>query len=86
MEPEQEAREGYWKGNLTLIVILLSIWFAFGFVIPYLLGPWLNQFTFLGGPLGFWVAQNGSIYVFWILILVYALQMNRLDRRFNVGE
>ena len=86
MEPERQALEAYWKKNLTLIVTLLAIWFAFGFIIPYLLGPWLNQFTFLGGPLGFWVAQNGSIYVFWILILVYAVQMNRLDQRFGVGE
>jgi putative solute:sodium symporter small subunit len=49
-------------------------------------GPRPEPVTFLGGPLGFWFAQNGAIYIFWVLILVYAVGMNRLDHEFDVEE
>ena len=68
-----------WRKTLALTFSLLAIWFVVGFGLDIFLAPWLNQFTFLGGPLGFWVAQNGAIYVFVVLILVYCLVMNRLD-------
>jgi putative solute:sodium symporter small subunit len=55
-------------------------------VVAILLAPWLNRFSLLGGPLGFWVAQNGAIYGFWVLILLYALGMNYLDRKYGVEE
>ena len=69
----------YWQKTLALTFSLLLIWFGVGFGLSIFLAPWLNQFTFLGGPLGFWVAQNGAIYVFVFLILIYCLAMNRLD-------
>ena len=62
------------------------IWFLVGYVIPIFFGPALNKVDFLGGPFGFWFAQNGSIYLFWLLILVYAIEMNRLDREFDVHD
>lgn len=76
----------YWRKNLRFTLSLLAIWVVAGYVLAILLAPVLNRVTFLGGPLGFWFAQNGAIYTFWILILVYAVGMNRLDREFDVEE
>jgi putative solute:sodium symporter small subunit len=78
--------EAYWKRNLRLTLTLLAIWFIVGYVLAIILAPALNAFTFLGAPLGFWIAQNGAIYVFVVLILIYALAMNRMDREFGVEE
>lgn len=88
MSPEENrtALGAYWKRNLRLTIGLLSVWFLAGYVLAILLAPALNRFTFLGGPFGYWFAQNGAIYVFWLLILVYAVAMNRLDREFDVEE
>jgi putative solute:sodium symporter small subunit len=76
----------YWKRTLRLTLTLLAVWFTAGYVVAILMAPTLNRVTFLGGPLGFWFAQNGAIYVFWVLILVYAVGMNRLDHEFDVEE
>lgn len=77
----------YWKANLRLVAILMAIWFGFGSVLSIFAVEWLNQFKLGGFPLGFWMAQQGSIYVFIVLILVYALMMDGLDRRYDTdGE
>ena len=69
----------YWKKNLKYLVILLSIWFTVSFGFGILLIDELNQIKIGGFKLGFWFAQQGSIYVFVILIFVYVFLMNRLD-------
>ncbi|WP_343233644.1 DUF4212 domain-containing protein [Streptomonospora sp. PA3] len=79
-------RREYWKKNLQLMVILLAIWFAVSFGCGILFVEQLNQITVIGFPLGFWFAQQGSIYVFLLLILAYCLYMDRLDKRFGVYE
>lgn len=76
----------YWKRNLRLMVVLLAIWFLVSYVCGILLVEQLNQVVIGGFPLGFWFAQQGSIYVFVILILVYAKRMDALDREFGVDE
>ncbi len=76
----------YWKKNLTYLAILLSIWFIVSFGAGILLADFLNQFKLAGFPLGFWFAQQGSIYVFVLLIFVYVFLMNRLDKAFDVDE
>lgn len=81
---EQSRR--YWRINLTLIAVLLAIWFAVSFVCGVLLVEPLNEFHIGGFPLGFWMAQQGSIYVFVVLILIYCLVMEREDRKFHVGQ
>ncbi|MEX2530083.1 MAG: DUF4212 domain-containing protein [Gemmatimonadota bacterium] len=85
-EDNRAALRAYWKRNLHFTLVLLSIWFLAGYVVAILLAPTLSQVDFLGGPLGFWFAQNGAIYVFWLLIFVYAIGMNRIDREFDVEE
>ncbi len=85
-ESSEQNRVDYWKANLNLTLTLLAIWFIAGYVLSIIFAPLLNNITFLGGPLGFWIAQNGAIYVFVLLILVYCIRMNSLDEEFNVDE
>jgi putative solute:sodium symporter small subunit len=68
------------------MVVLLAIWFAVSFGCGILFVNQLNAFSFAGFPLGFWFAQQGSIYTFVVLILVYAVRMDRLDDKFGVSE
>jgi putative solute:sodium symporter small subunit len=79
-------REEYWKRNLRLMAVLLTIWFVVSFVFGILLVEQLNEIVIAGFPLGFWFAQQGSIYVFVLLILVYAKLMDRLDVEYGVDE
>jgi putative solute:sodium symporter small subunit len=78
----------YWRRNLKLVGWLLAIWFAVSYGAGILLAPWLNTVRIpgTGFPLGFWFAQQGSIYVFVALIFVYVVRMNRLDREHGVDE
>jgi len=76
----------YWKANLRLLGICLTIWFAVSYVFGIILVDVLNKIHLGGYPLGFWFAQQGSIYTFVILIFVYAKQMSKLDQKFDVHE
>lgn len=76
----------YWRQNLKYLGILLSIWFIVSFGCGILFADTLNQIKLGGFPLGFWFAQQGSIYVFVILIFVYVRLMLRLDRKYGVEE
>ena len=76
----------YWGENLRLVLILLAVWFAVSFGCGVLLADFLNQFTFGGFKLGFWFAQQGSMYGFLVLIIVYVVLMNRIDRKHGVRE
>ncbi|MDN5214177.1 DUF4212 domain-containing protein [Fulvivirgaceae bacterium BMA12] len=78
--------QAYWKKNLRYLTILLSIWFIVSYGFGILLADYLNQIKIAGFKLGFWFAQQGSIYVFVILIFVYVRWMNKLDKEFDVDE
>lgn len=78
--------ELYWKKNLQYLSILLIIWFSVSFLFGILLVESLNSIRIGGFKLGFWFAQQGSIYIFVILIFVYVYLMNRLDRKYDVDE
>ena len=88
-EENDKARQNalhYWKANLNLIIILLVIWAVVSYVLGLLLAPALNS-IFLGQvPAGFWIAQQGSMYVFVILIFVYSKLMDRIDQEHDVHE
>ncbi len=79
-------RQAYWKANIKLVTILLAIWFVVSYGFGILLKEQLDAIQFFGFKLGFWWAQQGSIYVFLILIAVYATMMNKLDRDYDVHE
>jgi putative solute:sodium symporter small subunit len=82
------SAEAYWSRNLRYVTVLLAIWFAVSYGAGILFVEQLNQIRipFTGFPLGFWFAQQGSIYVFVVLIFVYVALMNRLDREYEVDE
>lgn len=85
-ESRAEAQRLYWRANVRLITVLLTVWATVSLGCGILFVEQLNQFQIGKLPLGFWFAQQGSIYVFVVLIFVYALAMDRLDRRFGVEE
>ncbi len=76
--------KGYWSATVRLTIALLTIWFAVSYGAGILFRDFLDQFSIGGAPLGFWFAQNGSIYVFVALIFYYCVAMNRLERKFGV--
>jgi len=80
------SREEYWKANIRLVSILLVIWFTVSYLCGILLVDVLNTIPLGGYKLGFWFAQQGSIYTFLVLTFVYAVRMNALDRKFDVHE
>lgn len=83
---EHSSSNAYWRANLTVIGISLAIWFITSFLFGIILRPALSGIRVGGADLGFWFAQNGAIYVFIVLIFVYARVMNKLDRRHGVEE
>ncbi len=80
------SRKKYWKKNIRILLTLLAIWFIVSFGFGILLVDQLNQFNMGGFKLGFWFAQQGSIYFFVALIFIYVVRMNQLDKEFNVNE
>ena len=86
MSENNNNNQAYWRANIRLMLVLLAIWFTVSFGFGILLVDWLNQFQFFGFKFGFWWAQQGSIYVFVILIFVYSARMKSIDRRFGVSD
>ena len=85
-ELTDEQRQAYWRYNIILTTVLLVIWFVVAYIVSGLLASWLNQYTFLGFPLGYYMAAQGSLVIFVIEIAVYAYLMNRLDVRYGIRE
>ena len=85
MDSVKKAKQ-YWKENIRLLLILLSIWFLVSFGAGILWVEELNQIRLGGFKLGFWFAQQGSIYVFVVLIFVYVKLMNRLDKKYGYDD
>tara|TARA_B100001540_G_C15638527_1_gene565514 strand:+ start:349 stop:606 length:258 start_codon:yes stop_codon:yes gene_type:complete len=85
MENSQNQKK-YWKENIRLLLILLSIWFLVSFGAGILWVEELNAIRLGGFKLGFWFAQQGSIYVFVILIFIYVKLMNKLDKKYGYDD
>lgn len=81
-----ERDEAYWKANLQLITICLTIWALVSYGFGILLRPWLMGIKIGGADMGFWFAQQGSIYTFLILVFFYSWRMNQLDKKFGLEE
>ena len=81
--PKRSIRT-HWQENRRLMVTLLSMWFVVSYLLGIVFVEPLNQFHLGGFPLGFWFAQQGSIFVFIILTFIYAFRMDRIDRRYGV--
>jgi putative solute:sodium symporter small subunit len=76
----------YWKANLRILVGCLIVWFVVSYVFGIIIAEPLNAISIGGYKLGFWFAQQGSIYTFLVLIFFYVWRMNKLDREFDVHE
>ena len=81
-----EKLEAYWRSNLKLTLCLLLVWFAVSFGAGILFVEALNEVRLGGFKLGFWFAQQGSIYCFVVLIFIYVRRMSRLDKDYDVDE
>lgn len=79
-------RSNYWRANLRVVGVCLTIWFVVSFGCGVLWVDWLNAIEIRGVKLGFWFAQQGSIYVFLGLIVYYVRRMNAMDREYGVDE
>ena len=85
-ELSEQQKLAYWRYNIRLTTVLLIIWFVTAYIISGVIAGWLNQFTFLGFPLGYYMAAQGSLAIFVIEIAVYARLMNRKDREYGMVE
>lgn len=83
---EQTQRQAYWKANLKLVALCLSIWFVVSYLFGIILVDQLNAIKIGGYELGFWFAQQGSMYIFVALIFFYANRIGKIDKKFNVQE
>jgi putative solute:sodium symporter small subunit len=82
---EQQKRE-YWRYNIRLTTTLLVIWFVVTYLVSGLFAGWLNQFTFIGFPMGYYMAAQGSLAIFVVEIAVYAHLMNKKDLEYGIVE
>jgi putative solute:sodium symporter small subunit len=82
----EKQKEDYWRFNIKLTTILLVIWFIVTYLISGLWAGWLNQYSILGFPLGYYMAAQGSLAIFVVEIAVYAYLMNRKDAEYGIRE
>jgi putative solute:sodium symporter small subunit len=80
------SMKAYWKENVRFVLVLMGIWFVVSFLLSIVFVDTLNQFTLGGFKLGFWFAQQGSMLIYIVLILVYIVGMNKLDKKYDVDE
>lgn len=83
---ETNQARAYWSAIVKLTLSLLFVWFIVSFGAGILFKEFLDQYSIGGAPLGFWFAQQGSIYVFVLLIVIYCCAMNRIERKLGVGN
>ena len=85
-ELTERQRQEYWRYNMKLTTVLLAIWFVVTYLISGIWAGWLNQFSFLGFPLGYYMAAQGALVIFVVEIAVYADLMNKKDIEFGIRE
>ena len=83
---KENKSKAYWKENIRYLFILLAVWFLVSFVAGIMLKDFLNDFKIGGFKLGFWFAQQGSMYVFVVLIFIYVRLMNKLDKKYGYDK
>ena len=86
INPKNSKVKVYWKKNIRIVLSLLAVWFFVSFGMGILFVDVLDNFRLFGFKLGFWMAQQGSIFCFVILIFVYVYRMNKLDHQYDMDE
>lgn len=84
MDEYNQDTKGYWKATLRLTVSLLIVWFLVSFGAGILFRDFFDNYSIGGAPLGFWFAQNGSIYIFLMLIVIYCIKMTQYEKKFGI--
>jgi putative solute:sodium symporter small subunit len=84
VQSPERREQAYWRANLRLMAKLLTVWFVVSYGLGIVLVEPLNRFSLGGFTVGFWFAQQGSIYIFVVLVLVYARRMDRIDEEHGV--
>lgn len=82
----EKNKNAYWHHNLRYLIILITVWFVSSYVTGILFVEELNTIRIGGFKLGFWFAQQGSMYIFVALIFIYVYLMNKLDKKYDVDE
>ena len=82
----EKNRQAYWRENLRIVTCLMAVWFFVSYGCGILFVEQLNKIEFGGFKFGFWMAQQGSIYVFVVLIFIYVRLMNKLDEKYSLNE
>ena len=85
-DSSQQRRRDYWRENLRIMAWLLAVWFLVSYGCGILFVDALNKISLGGFKFGFWMAQQGSIYVFVVLIFVYVRLMNKLDQKYGFDK
>lgn len=80
------SENAYWRENVRLLIVLMSIWFTCSFGAGILFRDFLDQFSLGGYPLGFWFAQQGSIFIFIALIFIYVVRMKQIERKYDLDD
>ena len=86
INPKSSKINAYWRENIRIVLSLLSVWFLVSFGMSILFVDYLDNFRFFGFKFGFWMAQQGAIYFFLVIIFVYVYKMKKLDRKYDVDE
>ena len=86
MKTELDRNKSYWRANLKIVSCLMVVWFFCSFGFGIIFSDTLDQFRVGGFKLGFWFAQQGSIYIFILLVFVYVYLMNKLDKNYAETE
>lgn len=85
-QPSASNQKAYWRSTIRLTIGLLLVWFAASYGAGILFREALDSFTIGKAPLGFWFAQNGSIYIFLLLIIIYCIRMTQLEKKYGIKE
>ena len=85
-DSHSQHAKAYWKENIRIVLSLLTIWFLVSFGMAILFVNILDEFHFFGFKFGFWMAQQGSIYCFVIIIFIYVYKMNKIDHKYQMSE
>lgn len=83
---DKKKLKKYWRTNLLYLLVLLIVWFGVSFGCGILFVDSLNEIRMGGFKLGFWFAQQGAIYGFVVIIFLYVILMNRLDKKYDLDE
>jgi putative solute:sodium symporter small subunit len=86
MKHTEKDTPGYWQENIRLVKILLSVWLVISFLLGIVFVDLLDNIRFAGFKLGFWLSQQGAIFIYVLLIYIYLKAMDKLDNKYKVNE